>query len=66
MPSLQKVIDAIDMIDKQHLDTVSYTHLGVDAHIDPTECTYFMRVSGEFVTSSWGNLGIAPYVRSIT
>ena len=40
--------------------------VGADAHIAPADCTVFTEICGEFVTSSWGYLGIAPYVRNST
>ena len=39
------------------------THLtvGVDAYIDPAECTISTEIFGEFVTSQWADVGIGPY-----
>ena len=39
------------------------THLtvGVDAYIDPAECTISTEIFGEFVTSQRADVGIGPY-----
>ena len=37
--------------------------VGVDTHIDPAERTVFTEISGEFATSQWGDVGIAPYAK---
>ena len=41
------------------------THLtvGVDAYIDPAECTISTEIFGEFVTSQRADVGIGPYKR---
>ena len=38
--------------------------VGVDAHIDPAERAVFTEISGEFATSQWGDVGIAPYAKT--
>ncbi len=35
--------------------------LGVDAHIDPANCTDFTKIQYEFAGTQWGDVGIAPY-----
>ena len=35
--------------------------VGGDAHIAPANQTDFTKIFGEFVTSQWGDVGIAPY-----
>ncbi len=35
--------------------------VGVDAHIDPAECTVFTKIFGKFVTSQRADVGIGPY-----
>ena len=35
--------------------------VGGDAHIGPAECTGFMEIHGEFVTSQRVDVGIDPY-----
>ena len=35
--------------------------VGVDAHIDPAECTVFMEVFGKSVTSRWADRVVGPY-----
>ena len=39
----------------------AHSDVGVDAHIDPAECTNFMEIYGEFVTSQRADVGIGPY-----
>ena len=39
----------------------AHSGVGVDAHIDPAECTDFMEIYGEFVTSRRADVGIGPY-----
>ena len=39
----------------------AHSDVGVDAHIDPAECTDFMEIYGEFVTSQRADVGIGPY-----
>ena len=43
------------------------THLtvGVDAYIDPAECTISTEIFGEFVTSQRADVGIGPYKTSV-
>ena len=35
--------------------------VGVDAHIDPADCTVFTEIYGEFVTAQRADVGIGPY-----
>ena len=35
--------------------------VGVDAHIDPADCTVFTEIYGEFVTAQRADVGISPY-----
>ena len=35
--------------------------VGVDAHIDPADCTVFTEICGEFATSRRADVGIGPY-----
>ena len=35
--------------------------VGVDAHIDPADCTVFTEICGEFATSQRADVGIGPY-----
>ena len=35
--------------------------VGVDAHIDPADCTVFTVICGEFATSRRADVGIGPY-----
>ena len=35
--------------------------VGVDAYIDPAECTVFTIIFGEFATSRRADVGIGPY-----
>ena len=35
--------------------------VGVDAHIDPADCTVYTEICGEFVTSRRADEGIGPY-----
>ena len=39
--------------------------VGVDAHIDPAECTVFTEISGEFATSQWADKVVGPYNNSL-
>ena len=38
--------------------------VGGDAHIAPANETDFTEISGEFATSQWGDVGIAPYAKT--
>ena len=38
-----------------------FIFVGADAHIGPAERTVFSVIFGEFVTSQWADVGIAPY-----
>ena len=40
------------------------TAVGVDAHIDPADCTVFTEICGEFVIAQWADVGIGPYTQS--
>ena len=44
--------------------SASAKRVGGDAHIDPAERTVFTEISGEFATSQWGDVGIAPYAKT--
>ena len=35
--------------------------VGVDAHIDPAECSVLTEISGEFATPQRADVGIGPY-----
>ena len=35
--------------------------VGVDAHIDPADCTDFTEIRCEFDGTQWSDVGIAPY-----
>ena len=35
--------------------------VGVDAHIDPAECSVLTEISGEFATPQRADAGIGPY-----
>ena len=42
-------------------DAVRTSFVGVDAHIDPADCTVFTEIYGEFVTAQRADVGIGPY-----
>ena len=40
--------------------------VGVDAHIDPAECTVFTGISSEFVAAQWADRVVGPYNDSLS
>lgn len=39
--------------------------VGVDAHIDPAECSVLTEISGEFATPQRADVGIGPYSQTM-
>ena len=48
---------------KSRANPYALLHLpvGVDAYIDPADCTVFTEIYGEFVTAQRADVGIGPY-----